>query len=321
MKIKSIYFYAMLFVIAIYNGSFAEQQSSQFGYVNVVDVLLLHPTMKYYDIGSKRFSLKAFKGINIEERIEENKINIRKEINKLKSNIQELEGKSKELEEIYLERSEHLVESEEELKEMPESERKKYEEKKAELEAKYYNDTDEIRRTIYPIKQKITELEKSSDYSGYSTVEETSQLFSLMLDEVYDSIKEVKKHHNVSFIFNSSAKINNIDFRLDNFFASSNVMEDFFDNYDNTIKESGDSEAKVITGGAISQWLSERESVFKNCNDDRLSDFVIDGGVNLTYEVIDYIYEKHKVGKSQRDFMKDYFDKIIVTGVDGHKDF
>lgn len=323
MYLKKMFFgIILIFVILINNESFAE--TSQFGYVNVVDVMMLHPTMKYYDISTKRFDLKAFKGINIEERIEENKVKVRLEISKLKEELKSLDDKKKELEEIYLERSEHLIKADETLNSMSQERRDKYEEDLARLQAKYYSEVHEISRNAYPIEKKIEKLEKSSAYSGYSTVEETRKLFSLMLDDVYAAIKEVKKRYNVSFVFNSSASITFAQAEMDNFFNTSNTITlyDFFDRYDEVVRINDENaDSKVLLGNALTQWLADKDSVFGNCIDSRLSAFVIDGGVNLTYEVIDNIYTKYKVGNKQREFIKEYFDKIMVPGVEGHRDF
>ena len=64
-------------------------------------------------------------------------------------------------------------------------------------------------------------------------------------------------------------------------------------------------------GAAFSSWLGEKNSTFLNCNDRRMTSFVMMGGLNMTPAVIDYIYQKHKVGKEQRDFIIEYFSKIV----------
>ena len=50
-----------LFVFA--NNLYAQNVQSQFGYVNVSDAVLLHPTMRHFDIKTKLFKLEALKGI------------------------------------------------------------------------------------------------------------------------------------------------------------------------------------------------------------------------------------------------------------------
>jgi hypothetical protein len=39
--------------------------------------------------------------------------------------------------------------------------------------------------------------------------------------------------------------------------------------------------------------------------------FVLKGGVNMTPAVVDYIYQKHKISKTHRDFMQEFFKEAI----------
>ena len=310
-----------LFLFIILNSvSFAAPQQ-EFGYVNVIDCMMLHPTMQYFDLGSKRFNLKALKGINIEERIEQNKIVVRKELEILKEQLKELEDKKKEIQETYEERRNNLLKPGEKLSLMTRTKRNMYYEKKAQLDAKMDNELSIVRREEYPITQNIKKLEDSSKYSGFSTIKETRDLFSLMLDDVYDAVNTISKRRNLAFIFNSSATLNYIESGESIFKTIPNCLPDFFNNYDESTKEKGESEAEGIMGGALTYWLYERDKVFKNCSDRRLSTFVISGGINLTSEVIDYLYEKHKIGDKQRKFIKDYYKKIMLPGTEGHRDF
>lgn len=283
----------------------AKEGVNQFGYVNIAEVMQLHPTMRYFDPSSKRFELAAFikSKDDIEERIEENKVKAREEYNKLEKKLEELENKRKEIEEIYLERVEHLGTAED-IKKMSEKDRKKYEKKKAELDSHFYNEADEIRKKIYYAKQDIKKQENNSNFTGYLTVGETSKVFSLMLDDVYEAINAVSKKKNISFVFNSSA---NIEFD-ENPLSVTNRMGEFFDNFKETLN---DPDGKVIAGGALTQWLSVKNSTFTNCLDRRINSFVLVGGADLTGDVIDYIYVKYKIGLEQREFIKEYFKKIV----------
>lgn len=283
---------------------YAQTSQSQFGYVNVADAMLLHPTMRYFDPISKRFKLEALKGVNPEKRAEENKINFKAELTKLEDNVKELNAQRQELEKNYFADIEKIFISEEKLKNMSVQEKNKYNEKKTKLDNKFHNDADELRKKIYYAKQKIESFKKSSIYTGLATQGETSQLFSLMLDDVYDAMGAVAKHYNVSFVFNSSAEIGFIEGRM----TASNPMGDFLDNFEQNVQ---DRDGKKIMGAAFTSWLAEKNSTFLNCNDRRMTSFVMMGGLNMTPAVIDYIYQKHKVGKEQRDFIIEYFSKIV----------
>ena len=315
--IKAIF---IISLILIHASAFA-QPVQHFGYVNVIDVMMLHPTMRYFDLSTKRFSLSAFKGINIQERIEEDKVKIRIEINKLNDELKKFDDKLKEMEETYLERSSHLIKSNESLKTMTKKRRQKYEEDIAAMQAEFYSKSAEVRRKAFPIKEKIKKLEQSSKFTGYTNEKETRSLFSLMLDDVYEAMNACAKMHNCSFVFNSSASINYIETESNVFFDTPNSMPEFFDNYKKLLKDNEESEANTIMGGHITQWLSERNSVFKNCSDNRLTMFVMNGGINLTPDVINYIYKKHKISKEHQEFIYDYYQKIIIPGTNGFNNF
>lgn len=307
--------------ITLFNTSVFAQSMQQFGYVNVVDVMMLHPTMRYFDLSTKRFSLAAFKEIDIQERIEEDKVKIRIEINKLNEEIKNYDDKLKEMEETYLERSSHLMKSNESLKTMTKKRRKKYEEDMAAMQAEFYSKSAEIRRKAFPIKEKVKKLEQSSKFTGYTNEKETKSLFSLMLDDVYEAMNDCAKARDCSFVFNSSASINYIEIESNVFWDIPNSMPEFFDDYKKLLKDNEESEANTIMGGHITQWLSERNSVFKNCSDNRLTMFVMNGGINLTPEVIIYIYKKYNISKENQNFIYDYYQKIKLPGVNGQSDF
>jgi hypothetical protein len=286
------------------NNLYGQTQQNQFGYVNVADAMLLHPTMRYFDPVSKRFKLEALKGVNPEKRMEENKTNFKAELNKLEENVKELEAQRNELNNNYYAELKKIMISEEKLKSMSVQEKNKYNEKRTKIDNKHNNEADELRKKIFYAKQKIESFKNNSLYTGLSTQGETSQLFSLMLDDVYDAMGAVAKHYNVSFVFNSSAEICFIEGRM----TASNPMGDFLDNFEQTVQ---DRDGKKIMGAAFSSWLGEKNSTFLNCNDRRMTSFVMMGGLNMTPAVIDYIYQKHKVGKEQRDFIIEYFSKIV----------
>lgn len=300
---RNLYFIIVALVLVSSVLCAAEQQS-QFGYVNVADAMLLHPTMQHFDPNAKRFRIEALKGIDPEKRSSENQANFKEKLNSLESDLSELEKERKELEEKYLSDTKKVIISEEKLKNMSESEKNQYNKKKKQIDSKYFQDADELRKKIYSAKKKIEAFENESIYTGLASQGETSQLFSLMLDDVYDAMGAVAKHYNVSFVFNSSAEITYLESRM----TAANPMKEFFENFDQTVQ---DRDGKKTTGAAFSAWLGEKNSTFLNCNDRRLTSFVMMGGLNMTPAVIDYIYQKHKVGKDQRDFILEYFEKIV----------
>ncbi len=107
--------------------SYAESNQNMFGYINVVEVMQLHPLMRYFDSSSRRFQIAVnLKGDEAQKRVEENKIKYRTDLNKLEDRVKELENKRKELEETYLEKVELLIETEKKIKKMTEKEKENF---------------------------------------------------------------------------------------------------------------------------------------------------------------------------------------------------
>ena len=299
----------LIMTIFICSQSNAEPNQNMFGYINVTEVMQLHPMMRYFDSSSRRFQLESkLKGDDIKERVEKNKIKHRADLNKLEEKVKELENKRKELEETYLEKVEHMSESEKNYDNMTEKEKEKYNQKRAEFENEFYNQADEIRKKLYYLEEEIKNKEKSSEYTGYLSQGESAQIFTLMLDDVYEALEVVSKKKNCAFVFNSSAHLEY------NSSASNtpNYLPTFFNEFHkkSTDPEMNDSEKKTIAAGQLAMWLSSRNSSFSDFNDRRMSAFVMKGGIDLTPDVVDYIYEKHKIGKEQREFIKEFFKKI-----------
>ena len=68
MKSRVCFALIVLSLFAFVESLYAQTTQSQFGYVNVADAVLLHPTMRNFDIKTKLFKLEALKGINREKR-------------------------------------------------------------------------------------------------------------------------------------------------------------------------------------------------------------------------------------------------------------
>ena len=288
--------------ILICGNLFAADQ--QFGFVNVADALLLHPTMRYFDPVNKRFKLDALKISSPETRIEENKAQNRAKLEKLQQELKEIEAEKEEESDNYHNQLQALTASFGNLKDLPENKKAQYNSKKEAINKAFFEKSNTIRKKILIAKKRIEECENESYYTGLTTQGETSRIFSLMLDDVYDVMTIVADHYKVSFVFNSSAEINYIDGK----WSTTNPLPAFFDDYEQTVQE---RDGKKITGAAFTSWLTERNSAFLNCNDRRLSAFVMKGGLNMTPAVIDGIYQKHKISKEHREFIQEYFSKYI----------
>lgn len=278
--------------------------NQQFGYVNVADALLLHPTMRHFDPANKLFKIDVLKLTSPEKRIEENQVKFKEKLSKLNKELEELEKEKLESSDKHQKDLQALTTSTGDINSLSESQKKKFNEKKETINKEFFENAATTRKKIVALKNRIKECEKEGLYTGFASQGETSRIFSLMLDDVYEAMNAIATHYKVSFVFNSSAEINYIEGR----WLSTNPLPEFFDNYEEIVQE---RDGKKITGAAFTSWLTERNSTFLNCNDRRLSAFVMKGGVNMTPAVIDYIYQKHKISKEHRDFVIEYFSKYV----------
>ncbi len=294
---------SLVFVSSLVNAQ--TKQQSQFGFVNISDVMLLHPIMVDFNPVSKRFKLEALKGIDKDKKIEENKLKFRVELNKLEDQIKEYNSKKVEIEEIYLEQSQNLL-SDDKLAKMSKKDRDSYFEKRAKIDNKYCDEINDINNKIYVINEKIKNHKNSAVFNGDTTVEETDKLFSLMLDDIYEAMNSIAKKKNLMFVFNCSAElaINSGNMQVHN------PLHSFFHSLKETLKN---KDGVKTTGASIYAWLREKNNAFINCTDKRLPSFVMLGGYDMTADVIDNIYEKYKIGNEQREFIKDYYNKIAKS--------
>ncbi|MBR4570962.1 MAG: hypothetical protein IKO19_09925 [Candidatus Riflebacteria bacterium] len=304
MKSRVCFLLIVLTLFVFAENLYAQTTQSQFGYVNVSDAVLLHPTMRHFDIKTKLFKLEALKGINREKRIEENKQEAKAKLDNISMKIKELESSKKELDEEYQKKVKKITLSQEKIKDMSESAKKSYNEKKNLLETEYLIKADKLRKQIYAANKELGNYVSKPINAGLTSPKETDHIFSLILDDVYDAMEAVAAHYKVAFVFNSSAEIAYIESGI----TIDNPIGEFLDNFDQIVSS---KDGKKTTGEALNAWLSSKNSAFRNGNDRRLSAFVMKGGLNMTPAVVDYIYQKHKIGEDQRKFILEFFEKIL----------
>lgn len=296
------YLLLAIFALLVSLGNVAADDT-KFGYVNVADAMLLHPTMRYFNAKAKRFTLKALNGVDENKRLSESQTDYKKNLENLKQSLKDVEEARRTRDNEYVEELKAVTIPEKTLKTMSKEQQDKHNIKKTEIEKKYYTDVDVLRRKAYDLKQRLDKYANESIYIGLTSDIETSKIFSLMLDDIYSAMETVADHYKVSFVINSSAEISFIEGN----FNSDNPMDHFLKDFDQTVQE---KEGKSITAAAINNWLMSKNTSFYNCNDRRLTSFVMRGGVNMTPAVVHYIYQKYKIGKDQCDFIFEYFDKL-----------
>lgn len=280
------------------------QETAQFGYVNVADAVMLHPLMKDFDPVSKRFKLSAMKNVP-ENRAKENQEKIAAELKTVQSEITRLGEEKEKLENTYLEDLKKLR-----LTKNPEGKtsgnlQEQYNREKNELDSGFFRNVGNLNQEIQKMQARVVQLNREAEYAANASAEETHQVFSLILDDVYEAIEAVSKFYKISFVFNSSFEFA----RISSHISTPNPMPDFFANLDKHLQEQ--EEGKLTMGASLNAWLMNRNDNLINCGDRRLSSFVLKGGLNMTPAVVDYIYQKHEISKSHRDFIQEYFKKAV----------
>lgn len=290
MKIQ-VSFIIVAFVFCLLVSSLPAQDASRFGYVNIVQAVMLHPLMAKYNVEAQAFQLSALKGEH-SGKVSERKESSTSKIQELKSKI---EGINEEKRDLEARRQKSMQTSKKE---------KTAGEPEEDTDLELFLEYQKLSKENKYLQTEISRLESSLRFADFTIPSETTQVFSLILDDVYEAVEAVSNFYKISFVFNSSFNIA----RVKNINRSNNPLSDFFTHVDKDI-ESG--EQKIIMGGAIRNWIDSYSKVLFNCSDGRLSSFVVKGGLNMTPAVVDYVFQKHNIGKLQRDFIHNFFEKAM----------
>ncbi len=300
-------FLRLLFIILLatfFNTSPAPcQENLQFGYVNVADAVMLHPLMKDFDPVSRRFKLSALK-TDQTARTAQNAKKAAEELKSVQSQIKKINNQKIKLENTHIENLKKLARTKNSGSETSGNFLKEYNEEKAKVDSAFFSESGKLNEELQKLQAKVVQLNKEAEYAGHASLEETSQVFSLILDDIYEGIEGVAKFYKIPFVFNSSFEFARTMSKM----ITPNPMPDFFGSLNEKLNQ---EEGKLTLGASLNAWLNNRNDNLVNCDDRRLSSFVLKGGLNMTPAVIDYIYQKHDVSKDHRDFIQDYFKKAV----------
>jgi hypothetical protein len=307
MSFKKIFVLPCLFIAAFVATLAAEEPKPQFGYVDVADAVLLHPPMQHFDSDSKRFELSALKGkkINIDKKKSENFAKIKKEIEEKQNFLKKLQERRATIENTYTKELQKLNDKKSNPSLTGGMSLKEYNDRRESINMEFSKKLRKVRKEVQRLQAEIAKLNKDSQYISHASHEETREIFALILDDVYEAVDAVAKFYKIPFVFNSSFEFT----RNTNNVKVANPMTEFFNDLDYRLSE--DPEGKLTVGAALKSWLDLKNNNLVNCSDPRLMKFVLKGGVNMTPAVVDYIYQKHKISKTHRDFMQEFFKEAI----------
>lgn len=300
--------YFRLFLIitvaaVVFSGPLGAQETAQFGYVNVADAVMLHPLMKDFDSTPKRFKLSAIKD-SPADKAQANKIKIDAELKTVEEEIARINSDKTKLENTYLEDLKKLSAAKNQGGTTSEKSQDQYNSEKDKIDSVFFRNAKNLNQELQKMQAKVVQLNREAEYATHASQEETSQVFSLILDDVYEAVEAVSKFYKISFVFNSSFEFARVAGNM----TAPNPMPEFFAGLDTKLNE---EEGKLTVGAGLNAWLNNRNDNLINCDDRRLSSFVLKGGLNMTPAVVDYIYQKHEISKTHRDFIQDYFKKTV----------
>ncbi|MBU1105979.1 MAG: hypothetical protein KKB51_04850 [Candidatus Riflebacteria bacterium] len=300
---KRILFFLVLIACLNVQSSLQAEDQVQFGYVNLAEAVLLHPFMKDFDSAPRRFRITAIKGDHEKTRAE-NQAKAKEEIDQAQKELKKLEEDRRNEESDYTVQLQKLILQKNADPKSGEISMEKYNVERKSIDLEFTRKLHSLRIEIQKVQNRIAKLNQESVYAEHASYEETSQVFSLILDDLYEAVDAVAKFYKIPFVFNSSFEFSRNTSQVN----ITNPMPEFFKDLDYRLSE--DPEGKLTVGAGIKSWLDLKNNNLVNCVDPRLTSFVIKGGVNMTPAVVDYIYQKHEIGKSHRDFIQDYFRKV-----------
>lgn len=302
---------ALLVLIIANSAISASQQATAFVFVNIAKALMLHPLMAKLDVKEGRFELSALNKPPPKDR----SLLQKDYIDRIAKLEKDLASVTKALEVLDQQFSKELFELDDLVKKInsvPAEARtpllNEYNKKRGIIDRKYWRQRDELLENKKMISHKIDQLKKERQIMHLTTLDETQAVFGLILDDIYEAIDKVAKTKNFSMIINSSFTLERIPPNPN--FVPENPMQKLLN-----LELKGPAEEVLFKHGesgnpplymTINSWASSHKWALKNCYDSRLDIFFIKGGLDITPEVVEYIYNKHNVNKKLTEVIKKY---------------
>ncbi len=289
------------------------QSPGTFGYVNVAEALALHPLMARFDIKAGRFELAALGAQGARDRgvLRQELVDRRNALLKQRDTTAKALD---ELDQTFQKDLGELSDLQARLNALPATARtpllNEYNRKKGIIDRKYWQRRSELQEDLKLANHSLTELDKETQVLHLTTMEETQKAFKLMLDDVYQAIDAVASHYQVPFIFNSSFAIDRTPAATS--FIPENPMKEYL-----AATLEGTAEDILYKHGkngrppmfmTFRAWTGSQRWAFRTCYDPRLDKMFIKGGVNMTPAVVQYVYQRYKVGKLHSEVIQKYLE-------------
>lgn len=278
---------------------------SNFGYVNIADALMLHPYMKDFHVRSNRFDISALGKESVESQKRQEQ-ELQAEIKVLEDELVQLRAERQMQQDEYVRELQQLVRTRKKAAQSSDFSAEQYNDRRRSVDRDFQRKLRDIDQKTGSINEQIAELENEIRYSGKSSPEETNRVFSLMIDDIHEATEVVADYYDISFVFNSSFEFARSPVAV----AIANPLGSFFGELDQRL--SLDEEGDITMVAELKGWLNSRNSYLSTVSDRRLYGFILRGGLDMTPAVIDYVYRKHDIGETQREFIQDFYNRIVA---------
>mgnify|MGYP001574684866 CR=1 FL=1 len=311
-------FLALVLTVCCFGGvciSAHAEGSPTFGYVSVSQAMVLHPLMAKMDPKEGRFDLSAMGGkfpVNHDEsrkKLAEKRVALTKK----KASCEKILG---DLEAAFQKGMGELSPLQHRINSLPPSARPpgldEYNKKKTLIEKGFWLKRDETKLDLDKVATEMADTLKENQLLHLTSVEETDQIFHIILDDVYQAIDAVSTQSKVAFVFNSSFSIERT--AANPSFVPVNPLGEFLGKpqegnpEDLLFKHGKDGRAPLFAN--LSYWTASQRWTLRNCTDARTDKLFIKGGISMTPAVVDQLYERYKVSAIQRQVVRRYLEEL-----------
>lgn len=304
------------FMLGVLSGPAFCQDKDQilFGFTNVSQAMMLHPTMALYQIKEGRFSPGAVK--------KESAKNSQEKLKEFDEGRTALLKKKKDLEDQLNKADQDLSQAMSALNvkfnsnpkdSSPDKPSDQYNKEKNSLENQFWVQRREMQVKVSDIENSLSKLNQENELMHLTSAEETERVFKVMLDDIFEAIDMVATHYKVNFVFNSSFSVERTP--VNPSFTPINPMGDFFaTEYKRDVAEvlyKHGENGQAPLNMTLGYWVACQRWAFRTTVDPRLDKLILKGGLDMTPAVVDYVYQKHNVSASHRDIIQEFLKKKI----------
>ncbi|NCB39784.1 MAG: OmpH family outer membrane protein [Erysipelotrichia bacterium] len=303
---------ALVLLLSIFSAPAFCQAKDQvlFGFTNVSQAMMLHPTMANFLVKEGRFSPKASKEARPStEKLKEFETKRNKLLAEKKNLEEQLDKEDRDLSNAL---SALNVKFNSKSKDSsPNKPSDEYNKEKNSLENKFWVQRREVQIKLSGLENSLVKINQENELLHLTSNEETERIFKVMLDDIFEAVNMVSKHYNVSFVFNSSFSAERTP--VNPSFTPINPMGEFFSSNfkqdaNEVLYEHGE-EGRAPLSMTLGYWVACQRWAFRNTVDSRLDQVILKGGLDMTPAVVDYVYQKHNVSPAHREIIQEFLKK------------